>query len=203
MSRATKDYNSVDWNSLFIYDPEVPTGLRWKTDRMAGRWMKIYAARAGEVAGNVHTDKDKNYTTCTVPYNGSNWFAARVIWILHNGHLKEDDVVDHIDGNTLNNSVNNLRAVKQAINNRNASKRKDNNSGICGVHFTTANNHRGGVYTYVTSTSYSSNGKRLSKHFSVAKYGLLPAFSMACEHRNDRIGTLNTAGAGYTVDHGE
>lgn len=203
MSRATKDYNSVDWDSLFTYDPEVPTGLRWKVDRMAGRWMKIYAARAGEPAGSVHTDEGKNYSSCIVPHGRANWFAARVVWILNNGPLEEDYVIDHIDGNTLNNSISNLRAVKQAINNRNASKRKDNNSGICGVHFTTATNHKGGVYTYVTSKTYSSDGKRLSKHFSVAKYGLLPAFSMACRHRNDRIDMLNTAGAGYTENHGE
>lgn len=203
MSRATKDYNSIDWDSLFVYDPSIPTGLRWKVDRMAARWMKVYAARAGEPAGNIHTDKDKNYTSCTVSHARKNWFVARIIWILHNGYLDNGYVIDHIDGNTLNNSLSNLRAVKQVINNRNASKRKDNQTGVSGTHFTTASNKKGGIYTYVTATWYSPEGKRHSKHFAVSKHGLLPAFAKACQYREEKITMLKIAGCGYTENHGQ
>lgn len=59
MSRATKDHNAIDWSSLFTYDPFVPTGLRWKIDRMRGRWMNLYAAHAGDEAGCIHVDTEK------------------------------------------------------------------------------------------------------------------------------------------------
>lgn len=165
--------------------------------------MKVYAARAGEPAGCIHTDKDKNYTSCTVPHQRKNWFAARVVWILHNGYLHNDYVIDHIDGNTLNNSISNLRAVKQAINNRNASKRKDNHTGFSGTHFTVASDKKSGFYTYVTASWYGEDGKRSSKHFAVAKYGLLPAFKMACEYRDEKINMLKVSGLEYSEKHGK
>lgn len=204
MSRATKDYNSVDWNSLFIYDPSVPTGLRWKEDRMTGRWMAIKSARKGEPAGSIHTNaKKNNYQSCTVHHDGYNWFAARVIWIMHNGYLDNNLVIDHIDNNTLNNNLSNLRVVEQALNNRNASMRKDNSTGVCGVNFTTATNHKGGVYTYATARWYDSNNKQCQKHFSVSKYGLLPAFAEAVKYRQAMIAKLNEQGYVYSENHGQ
>ncbi len=203
MSRATKDYNAIDWSSLFTYDPFVPTGLRWKIDRMRGRWMNLYAAHAGDEAGCIHVDTEKNYRYCTVPHGGTNWFAARVIWIMHNGYLDKEYVIDHIDGNTLNNSLENLRCVRQAVNNRNSSKRKDNTTGICGVNFTTARGKNDSVHTYSTATWYDMDGKRITKHFAVSKYGLLPSFVKACEYRLEGIDALNKLGQGYTNKHGE
>lgn len=200
MSRAIKDYNGIDWGGLFYYDPSVPTGLRWKEDRFAGKgYLK---AKRGDPAGTIHTDKSKNYQSCTVSHRGTRWFAARVVWILHNGYLDNELVIDHIDGNTLNNNIENLRAVKQVINNRNASKRKDNSTGVSGVHFTTASNHKGGVYTYATASWYTSENVRKSCHYSVLKHGLLPAFRMAFERRELEITKLNELGYGYTDKHG-
>ena len=49
MSRALKDYNSIHWNDLFYFDPNSPTGLSWKVDRMAGRRRTIYAAKKGNI----------------------------------------------------------------------------------------------------------------------------------------------------------
>lgn len=206
MSKAVYDYNSIDWNSLFEYDPSVQTGLRWKVDRWCGRWGKILAAKAGTPAGNIHEDKKRKTRYANVPSSGVNWKAHRVIWIMHNGHLSEDHVIDHIDGNTLNNSIGNLRAVKQVLNNRNASLRKDNSSGLSGVHITTARSTKPGkVFTYFTSTWYEEqNGKlkRFSKHFSVEKLGLLPAQSEACEYRKSKIDQLNSKGYNYSSNHG-
>lgn len=200
MSRAIKDYNGVDWGSLFYYDPSVPTGLRWKEDRFT--WKGRIRVKKGTSAGSINTDNSKNYRSCTVYHNGARWFAARVVWILHNGHLDNELVIDHIDGNTLNNSIENLRAVKQVINNRNASKRKDNNTGVSGVHFTTAPGRKGGVYTYATASWYTSENVSKRCHYSVLKHGLLPAFQMAFERRELEIAKLNELGYGYTDTHG-
>lgn len=47
------------------------------------------------------------------------------------------------------------------------------------------------------------DGKQTKKCFSVKKYGLLPAFKMACEYREKMIAELNAQGAGYTENHGK
>lgn len=203
MSRALKDYNSVDWNDLFYFDSNSPTGLSWKVDRMAGRWMTIYAAKKGEFAGNIHFDKKKNTKYATVPHAGTNWFAHRVIWIMKNGYLDAEKVIDHIDCNSLNNDIHNLRVVEQELNVKNSPKRKDNNTGESGVHFTIAKGRKVDSYTYVTATWYPENNKRVSKHFSVTSMGLMPAFKDAVEYRRKMIEELNAQGAGYTENHGK
>ena len=43
------------------------------------------------------------------------------------------DIVDHVDGNTRNNRVENLRAANYAGNAQNARKRVDNSSGVKNV----------------------------------------------------------------------
>ena len=199
MSRAIKDYNSIKWGDLFVYDEtSKPTCLRWKEDRMAGKLMQIFAARKGATAGSLHTDMKKNYSSCTVPHNGTNWFVGRVIWIMHNGSLPADLVIDHVDGDTSNNKISNLRAVNQVLNNRNAARRKDNATGVPGVTFTTTDN---GKYTYVTSSWYAEPNKSTCKHFSVLKLGLMPAFAAACAHREMKMKELNANGSGYTERH--
>lgn len=207
MSRALRDYNAIDWHSLFYYEPSSKTGLKWKVNRYAGKNNGITCALAGEDAGSIHIDHSKGTEYALVCSSRKNWFAHRVIWIMHNGYLDPEYVIDHIDGNSLNNSIENLRVVKQKLNNRNASARKDNNTGISGVHFTTAKNKDNPKgYTYATATWYYDYGdrtQRYCKHFSVVKYGLLPAFAMACKYREQKIAELNANGAGYTDLHGK
>ena len=213
MSRAVYDYNSVDWNSIFYYDPDSKTGLRWKVDRVRGKGVGVVFRKAGDEAGSIHFQIKKNSEYAMVNAKeggGKNFFAHRVIWIMHNGPLDKELVVDHINGNSLDNRIENLRVVKQANNNRNSSIRKDNCTGIRGVHFTTAAGGEGCLikdyYTFATANWHETvEDKFVSKckHFSVKKYGLLPAFAMACKYREDKIEELNSLGYGYTENHGK
>jgi hypothetical protein len=204
MSRAIKDYNSIDWYSKFYYDPTSPTGLRWKVDNNVGN--PKCKRKSGDIAGSTKTTKGMIYST--VSHKGHNYYAHRVIWIMHNGYLDNNLVVDHISG--FSNNIENLRVVPQELNNKNAALRKDNSTGIQGVNFTTAKGGKGGLikdyYTFASANWHEKvDGKFVAKckHFSVKKLGLLPAFAMACKYREEKIAELNALGYGYTDNHGK
>ena len=60
-----------------------------------------------------------------------NMYLARLKYITFVGEIKKDETIDHIDGDTFNNNINNLRAVPKAINYRDAGfMRKLRNKGI-------------------------------------------------------------------------
>jgi hypothetical protein len=66
-------------------------------------------------------------------WSNGRWSAARMhreIFGACDGQL-----VDHVDGDGLNNRRSNLRIATRAENNRNAAVRKDNTSGFKGVHW--------------------------------------------------------------------
>lgn len=60
-------------------------------------------------------------------------YAHRVIWMLINGPIPQALVIGHIDGDGLNNNINNLRAVTKSENSKNAKLGRNNSSGHTGV----------------------------------------------------------------------
>lgn len=190
-----KDYNAIEWNSILMYDTSSETGLVWKINIMGGNHKKRYLAKEGSVAGTIHESKDGR-KVAVVTYNGKKYISHRIIWILHNGFIDNSLVIDHIDRNSLNNAIENLRQVDIAVNSRNSKMTRRNTSGVVGVRFMITTG-----CTYVIARWYE-NGKMLSKNFSVKKLGLLPAFASACKYREDQINRLNTIGYGYTENHG-
>lgn len=74
-------------------------------------------------SGYIHLDcKGKTYT------------VHRLIWCMQTGEFPKG-VIDHIDGNRLNNKWSNLRDVTHSENLHNRPKSKNNSSGIKGVSF--------------------------------------------------------------------
>lgn len=109
----TLDFEYI--NSILYYDETSPTFLRWKEDSgWTGYYFKV---RKDDVAGCI-TDRNKIYVTL----NRKIYFAHRIVWILHNKNILNDGVIDHIDGNSLNNCILNLRQVCTATNTRNKKK---------------------------------------------------------------------------------
>lgn len=80
---------------------------------------------------------------------------------------------------------------------RNRRKQANNTSTITGVHWTFKD-----FNTYAVAQWQSGIGPQ-SKFFSVKKYGLLPAFALACIEREKMIEELNKQGAGYSASHGK
>lgn len=66
-----------------------------------------------------------------IGHNYESTFAHRLIFILHHGYSPE--FVDHIDGDKLNNRIENLRAVTRSQNQCNARLRKDSFTGLKNV----------------------------------------------------------------------
>ena len=58
----------------------------------------------------------------------------RIIYLMHNPNFDQSLSIDHIDGNPLNNKIENLRAVTHKQNLRNQKLRSTNTSGVMGVY---------------------------------------------------------------------
>jgi hypothetical protein len=112
MSELTQEY----LKQLFEYKNGE---LYWKQNRAA---QKIN----GKVAGSKGSNGYKN-----VGIDGQSYLLHRLIYCYHFGFFPK--MIDHIDGNTLNNCIENLRKTNYFGNCSNAKTRKDNESGTKGV----------------------------------------------------------------------
>ena len=76
------------------------------------------------------------YRSGSIVINGKNkrllYHVAK--WVLAYGCYPVG-IIDHLDGNGLNNAIENLRDCTRTLNSRNAKKRMDNTSGVNGVYW--------------------------------------------------------------------
>ena len=116
--------------------------------------------------------------------------------------LTNKDVIDHLNGDSLDNTITNLRAVDQCVNRRNTRSYTSNTSGVTGVS-ARVNQTGKGENCYFMATWWDLSGKQKVKYFSIAKLGIMVAFRDAVIHRQKMIEELNAQGAGYTERHGK
>jgi hypothetical protein len=93
--------------------------LTWK-------YSPRYGIKPGDRAG--FTDSN-GYRMIRI--NRKSYKEHRLIWVLLNGSL--ENYIDHIDGNTENNKIENLRECSHSENHANVSRRSTNTSGFKGV----------------------------------------------------------------------
>ena len=195
VNNSTKAITSeiLEW---FSYDESSPTCLVWKKD-VVGKTGRIYKKK-GDVAGRLHPTSDLKKKRYVVVMQGSQVYAHRIVYALFN-QISQLKVIDHIDGDSLNNKISNLREVSQMINAKNTSRTCKSNTGVTGV--TCVIRKRLGFKQFI-ATWRNLKDKMESKEFSTYKLGEQEAFRLACEWRKEQIRLLNEQGAGYTDRHG-
>jgi len=117
----------------FGYEPEVGD-LIWKIrprehfETKQG-WSYFNNNVAGTIAGSKTSPRHIH-----LKLDGIGCKAHRIIWKMIYG-IEPTYVIDHIDGDSKNNKLNNLRDIPQEMNMKNRKVGKLNKSGYLGVHF--------------------------------------------------------------------
>lgn len=90
----------------------------------------------GKPAGSINPNYVKNRSgpRRTIQFTGcSETLSSRLIWIFHYGEIEKGKFIDHIDGDSLNDRIENLRCVDHLVNRYNSKKYSRNTSGYTGV----------------------------------------------------------------------
>jgi hypothetical protein len=182
----------LEYADYFEYTSESPSGLKWKFSH--GWNGRYFINKENSVVGTiVYQRKTGKPQKWVVKFDGKYLAVHRIIYIMFHSNINENMVVDHIDRNPLNNSIENLRIVPKLINNRNYSKYANNTSGKTGVQLTRDNRFR---------VTWKEFGKHCTKSFSISKYGYDTAKKLAYSFRDNVLERLKQT-HNFSSNHGE
>lgn len=190
-----KEENEIDFKDYFVVDPSSPTGLRWRDDVNDGITGRGKNTHAGQPAGVKRIIKNRT-DSMVVSVKCKIYMLNRVVWEMVNGPIPEGYIIDHLDGNPLNNKIENLACKTRGENMQNRKIDSRNNTGFPGV----SRSEKNGNLVFVAVYS-DHNMKSKNKRFPVSKYGE-DAFRLACEWRVENLKRLNNEyGLKYTDRH--
>lgn len=190
-----KSEADVDWSAIIALDPSKDSGLKWTVSRLMGQGDTETVV--GSQAGSLNVTNGYY----TIGHCGSRYFCHRVVWFMHYGRIPDEQVVDHKDGNTMNNAISNLQVLSKPDNARNRKMQADNTSGITGVYLNNKK-YRGQVFRYWMASWIDVEGVQRTKCFRVDLHGEDVAKQLAAHYRKEKIEELRRCGLGYTERHG-
>ena len=122
--KTGKELTQARLKSLLSYNPETGD-FTWL---VGGRRRRL-----GEIAGGPRcVGSEKFYVVIGI--DGKLYYAHRLAWLyIYDAWPKNG--IDHVDQNSLNNRLSNLRDVTHSENHKNQKMSKNNSSGVMGVHF--------------------------------------------------------------------
>lgn len=149
----------INWHRYFIYSDGK---LIWK-QRPLSDFKSLRSCNAtnsnftGKQAGSVAESKNSKTKYLQLELNGKPYKCHRIIWEMHNGEVPENLMIDHEDGNGLNNKIENLRIVDGFESAKNYPLLSSNASGVSGVNWHSA--------AKKWQARITSNGKRIALGF--------------------------------------
>lgn len=130
--------------ALEYFNYERETGLLKFKERSSAEFSaprySDHLKRIGQVAGSIESQGYRH-----VQMDGHTYKAHRIIWLMVHGEWVEYPAfeIDHINGDRSDNRLSNLRKVTKSGNQRNASQRVNNTSGVHGVNWKPTYNGNG------------------------------------------------------------
>lgn len=198
--REEFDYDNFNWSEHFKLDSSSPSGLVWNREAysLGGNKLETWI---GKPAGRLHDVKNGDNKAWVVSFklNGKlkSWPVHRIIAVL-SGMKVNGFVIDHINGISADNRIENLRLVDIITNCRNRKVNDNSPYGVSGVSFVPGYSGPG----YFVASWRGIDGKsRFSRKFPIAALGVMEAYRQAVVCRKKQILTLNEQGAGYTERH--
>ena len=111
----------------------IPDRLIERFEYKDGALYYVNGRKKGQVAGFKHKCRTCYYWC--VKYKRQRYQAHRVIWTMFNGPIPEGLQIDHINGDSLDNRIENLRLVTAEQNQKNTKLLVNNTTGISGVNW--------------------------------------------------------------------
>ena len=155
---------------LFSYD-DVDGSIRWLVPRPK--------RKVGDEAGSIRSDGRYKTVHATICGKKKRYYAHRIIWELNNGKIPKDMCIDHIDGNGINNHINNLRLVTRSENQRNSRLPKNNTSGQMNIH-----KHNDGAFNVAVCGKYIGRSKNIAEAISMRD---LAQKGFSCHQNHGRL----------------
>lgn len=105
--------------------------IKYDADTGVITWLNtqdVHCGVRGKIAADVAVD---GYPRISI--DKQRYLQHRIAWLYHYGEWPKE-IVDHIDGNKLNNAISNLRDVSIQMNMQNIRSHKKNKFGLLGVY---------------------------------------------------------------------
>jgi len=124
----------MNWHNYFIYSSR---GIIWKERNRSEFKNKAGYMGAntlsGHLSGSLVTSKNSKTKYLQTEIHGKAYKNHRIVWEMFFGEIKNGLLIDHIDGNGLNNTIENLRLVDSVTSMHNLPIQKSNKTGYVGV----------------------------------------------------------------------